>query len=117
MSSRYSIFMMVLLVAASLVGISSSIYKPANVETQPQSPAQPLPAQKQAQNNILTQQMGQVIEDKALVDRLFPYIIQKIDAETLINKIGGKRLAEIVLPYIAVSVGASPVYTQKITVN
>jgi hypothetical protein len=96
--------MMLLIVTASLVGISSSIYKPASVETQPQSPAQPPPAQKQAQNNIVTQQMGQVIEDKVLVDRLFPYIIQKIDGKTLLQKLDGKLLAQKVFPYLDLKV-------------
>ena len=94
MLTKYSVFMMLLIVTASLIGISSSIYKPASVETQPQSPAQPPPAQKQAQNNIVTQQMGQVIEDKQLLDRLFPQIIQRLD---------GKTLAAKVLPYLDIT--------------
>jgi hypothetical protein len=128
--------MMLLIVTASLVGISSSIYKPENVETQPQqSPAQPLqppqsPQQGQLQspNAAAPPTLGKRLtqEDQALLDKLFPHIIrkldgkilaQKIDTETLINKIGGRRLAEIVLPYIQVSVGAAPAYTQKTTVN
>ena len=96
--------MMLLIVTASLVGIGSIIYNPANVETQPQSPAQPPPAQKQAQSNIVTQQMGQVIEDKALADRLFPFIIQKIDGKTLLQKLDGKLLAQKVFPYLDLKV-------------
>ena len=91
--------MMVLLVAASLVGISS-IYQPANVETQPQQPFSPQGAQKQG--NIGT--VIQIQQDKALVDRLFPYIIQKIDGKTLLQKIDGKVLAQKVFPYLDLNV-------------
>jgi hypothetical protein len=127
-----SLLMMLLIVAASLVGISSSIYKPVNVETQAQSPLQspqsPQQGQLQSPNTAVPPTLGKRLtqEDQALLDKLFPHIIrkidgktlaQKIDSETLINKIGGRRLAEIVLPYIQVSVGASPAYTQKTTVN
>jgi hypothetical protein len=103
MLTKYSVFMMLLIVTASLVGISS-IYQPANVETQPQP--QPLlgsPQQKlQQQSNIGT--LMQIKEDKELVDRLFPYIIQKIDGKTLLQKIDGKLLAQKVFPYLDLNV-------------
>ena len=73
--------MMVLLVAASLVGISS-IYQPANVETQPQLPANTkgLVTQKEFEKS------SQVMADKLLLDRLFPQIIKRIDGNTLLQK-------------------------------
>jgi hypothetical protein len=127
-------FVFMMLLAASLIGIGSAIHhQPETSIGQPQqSPAQPLQPQQpqqQAQSpstapHTLGKRLTQA--DQALLDRLFPHIIgkldgetlaQKIDAETLINKIGGKRLAEIVLPHIQVSVGAAPAYTQKTTVN
>jgi hypothetical protein len=87
--------MMVLLVAASLIGISS-IYKPANVETQPQPQQQPLKPQSPlalppTKEGTLTkmdllppqQKIEQLrkIEDQKLADRLFPHIIKKIDIQ------------------------------------
>src|SRR5919109_5370698 len=111
MLTKYSVLMMLIIVIASLVGIGSSIYKPTNVETQPQqSPTQPLQpqqspqqgqiqspntaapptlgkrltgpqGQQQQQSNVGT--LVQIQQDKALVDRLFPYIIQKIDGGQL----------------------------------
>ena len=120
--------MTLLIVTASLVGISSSIYKPANVETQPQqSPQQsqlqspntaasptlgkrltsPQGMQQQQQSNVGT--LVQIQQDKELVNRLFPYIIQKIDgktlaqkidAATLVQKIDAKTLAGKVLSYL-----------------
>jgi protein-disulfide isomerase len=50
MSERSSIFMMLFIVASSLIGISS-IYQPVNVETQPQNQSQP---QQQQQNTDLS---------------------------------------------------------------
>ncbi|HET6798946.1 MAG TPA: hypothetical protein VFH25_00160 [Nitrososphaeraceae archaeon] len=53
--------------------------------------------------------MVQIQQDKALVDRLFPYIIQKIDGKTLaqkidvatlLQKIDAKTLAAKALPYL-----------------
>jgi hypothetical protein len=35
-----------------------------------------------------------------LVDRLFPYIIQKIDGKTLAQKIDGGQLAQKIYPYL-----------------
>lgn len=115
--------------------------QPQQSPVQPQQPQQPpvqplqpqqSPQQLQSPNTAAPPSLGKRLTaaDQALLDRLWPGILrnffskvdgeslaQKIDAETLINKIGAKRLAEIVLPHIQVSVGASPVYTQKTTVN
>jgi hypothetical protein len=81
--------MMVLLGAASLIGISS-IYQPANVETQPQQQLVP-PSQIQRQppivqqpqsstGKITTQQqaetLAQATSDNQLLNRLFPQIIK-----------------------------------------
>jgi len=156
--------MMLLLVAASLVGISS-IYKLANVETQPQQPQQPLqpqqpqqpqqplqpqqspqqgqlqspntasptlgkrPAgpqglQQQQQSNVGT--LVQIQQDKELVNRLFPYIIQKIDGKTLAQKIDGatlvqkidaKTLAAKLLPHIQVKVSGALSTSELIKVS
>jgi hypothetical protein len=119
---KSSIFLMLLLGTASLVGISS-IYQPANVETQPQ-PQQQQPQQQlqsaptlgkrltgpqgQQQQQSNTGTLVQIQQDKALVDRLFPYIIQKIDGNTLIQKIGPKRLAEIMLQHTQLRFGTEP---------
>ena len=56
MLTKYSVFMMLLIVTASLVGIGSSVYKPANVETQPQSPAQLLQPQQSPQQGQIQSQ-------------------------------------------------------------
>jgi hypothetical protein len=87
MLKKYSILMVLLVATASLVGISS-IYKPANVETQPQKPQSPLGDFKQgpltAKDLLPPQQRAQQlreIEDQKLADRLFPHIIKKIDIQ------------------------------------
>ena len=90
MLNTYSIFMMLLAITASLVGISSSIYKPANVETQPQVQSQ-RPLITQEQNKRLTE----IMADAQLLDRLFPQIIKRMD---------GKTLATKVLPYLDLNV-------------
>ncbi len=101
MLRKSSLFMMVLLVAASLVGISSAVYHQPEVTTaqpqqqQLQSPSSAPPTlgkrltgpQGQQQQQSDVGKMVQIREDKALVDRLFPYIIQKIDGQTLLQKI------------------------------
>jgi len=108
MLNKYSIFMMLLMTTASLVGISSSLYQPTNVETQPQPQPQPQP-QKQipATKGLITQQraetLAQATEDKQLLDRLFPQIIKRIDGATLLQKIDAKTLAAKVLPYLDIS--------------
>jgi hypothetical protein len=125
-------FVLMMLLAASLIGISATNHQPevAIAQPQPQQPQQPQqsPQQLQSPNTAAPPTLGKRLTqaDQALLDRLFPHIIRKldgetlalkIDTETLINKIGGKRLAELVLPHIQVSVGASPAYTQRTTVN
>ena len=124
MLDKSSIFMMLLIVAASLIGIGSAAYhQPEVAVTQPQTPQPPqqLPQQGQIQSpNTAPPTLGkrtspqgqqsdvgtlvQRVQDKALVDRLFPYIIQKIDGQTLLQKIDAKTLAAKVLPYIKISV-------------
>ena len=89
-----------MLLAASLIGIGSAIYhQPPEVTSgQPQTPQQQQPQvqspsnapnigkrltspqEGQKQSNIGT--LLQIQQDRALVDRLFPYIIQKIDGQT-----------------------------------
>jgi len=80
MLGKSSLLMMLLLGTGSLVGISS-MYTPANVETQPQSQSQPQPQPKilvdpktpSAQGSI-----AQIMEDRQLVDRLMPEIIKRL---------------------------------------
>lgn len=120
-----------MLLAASLIVISSAAHhQPEVAIAQPQQPQQP-PQQGQLQSpntapptlgkrltgpqgqqqhnssNVAT--LVQIQQDKALVDRLFPYIIQKIegktlaqkiDVATLLQKIDAKTLAAKVLPYL-----------------
>jgi hypothetical protein len=90
MLSVYSMFMMLLLAIASLVGISD-MYQLTKVEAQPQ-------VQQQPQGLALTQQ------EKELADRLLPNIIQRIDGQTLLQKIDAKTLAAKVLPFLDVKV-------------
>jgi hypothetical protein len=103
-----------MLLAASLVGISSATYIQPEVATgqpqqqQVQSPSSAPPTlgkrltgpqgQQQQQSNVGT--VVQIQQDKTLVDRLFPYIIQKIDGKTLAQKIDGGLLAQKVFPYL-----------------
>ena len=127
MQKKSFVFMMLL--AASLIGISSAAHhqpEVAKAQPQPQSPQQgqlqspstspptlgkrltsPQGMQQQQQSNVGT--LVQIQQDKALVDRLFPYIIQKIDGKTLaqkidvatlLQKIDAKTLAAKVLPYL-----------------
>src|ERR687889_625277 len=130
MLGKTSLSMMVLLVAASLIGISS-IYKPANVETQPQPQQQQQqlvpPGQIQRQPAIVTQQqpqsstgkittqqqaetLAQATSDNLLLNRLFPQIIKRIDGNTLLQKIDAKTLAAKVLPYLDISASVSSRY-------
>jgi hypothetical protein len=112
--SKSFVFMMLL--AASLIGISSATCIQPEVATgqpqqqqQVQSPSNapniigkrstsPQGLQQQQQSNVGT--VVQIQQDKALVDRLFPYIIQKIDGKTLAQKIDGGLLAQKVFPYL-----------------
>jgi hypothetical protein len=131
-------FVFMMLLAASLIGISSATYhQPEVASGQPQAPQQQQQPQPQAQSpntapNIIGKRLTspqeaqkqssietllQIQQDRALVDRLFPYIIQKIDGKTLaqkidvnmlIQKIGPKRLAEIMLQHTELTFGTSP---------
>jgi hypothetical protein len=59
-------------------------------------------------------------EDMLLADRIFPYLIQKMDAktlQTLIQKVDGKILAAKILPHLQVRVGASAAYAPNVEVN
>ncbi len=85
---------MVLFVAASLIGMSS-IYQPANVETQPQ------PLIKQPSKQFPG--AGQALSDTLFLDRMMPKIIQRIDGATLLQKIDARTLAKI-LPYLDLKV-------------
>jgi hypothetical protein len=139
MLSTYSMFMMVLLGAASLIGISS-IYQPANVETQPQQSQQlvppgqiqkqpPIVQQQPAQpqglqpntGKIITQQgaetLAQATADKQLLDRLFPQIIKRIDGNTLLQKIDAKTLAAKVIPHIQVTLRMGQVYSPLVQIK
>ena len=103
-----------MLLAASLIGISSATYIQPEVATgQPQqqqqiqspSNAPPTigkrltgPQGQQQQSNVGT--LVQIQQDRELVNRLFPYIIQKIDGKTLAQKIDGGLFAQKVFPYL-----------------
>ncbi len=94
-----------MLLAASLVGINSA------ADHQPVATiAQPQPQQPQTQKPILpnTQILGQakpsvpgadivtreVQEQRAMADRLFPFILQKLDGKTLAQKIDATTLVQ-----------------------
>src|SRR5215203_1097175 len=74
MLGKSSLLMMLLLGTGSLVGISS-MYTPANIETQPQPQSKILvnPKTPSAQSSI-----AQIMEDRQLVDRLMPEIIKRL---------------------------------------
>lgn len=46
----------------------------------------------------------QDIEDTALVERIFPDILAKLDGPTILKKVDGKQLLEKVLPYLDIKV-------------
>ena len=131
-------FVFMMLLAASLIGIGSAAnHQPEVAVTQPQ-PQQPLQSPQQGQiqspntaasptlGKRLTSPQGmqqqqkssaptavQIVQDKELVNRLFPYIIQKIDgktlaqkidAATLVQRIDAKTLANKVLPFLDANV-------------
>jgi hypothetical protein len=97
-----TIFTMLLVIVGSLVGISS-IYTPANVETQPQP--QPQKPQTPLQGGIIMPPGGlgsaqdvadqkrimQAIQDKQLLDRLMPEIIKRIDVKLVPTVRPGQR--------------------------
>jgi hypothetical protein len=136
-------FVFMMLLAASLIGIGSATHHQPEVaiaQPQPQQPLQPQQSpqqgqlqspntaasptlgkrltspqgmQQQQQSNVGT--LVQIQQDKELVNRLFPYIIQKIDGKTLaqkidvatlLQKIDAKTLAVKVLPYLDIKVSA-----------
>jgi hypothetical protein len=119
-------FVFMMLLAASLIGISSAAHhQPEVAIAQPQTPQQQQPQvqspniapniigkrltspqEAQKQSNIGT--LLQIQQDKALVDRLFPYIIQKIDGKTLLQKIDARTLAAKVLPYLDIENSVTP---------
>jgi hypothetical protein len=115
MFKKYSTFMMLLIATASLIGIST-IYQPANVETQPQL-QKPIPGTQ----GLITQQraetLAQATADKQLLDRLFPQIIKRIDGNTLLQKIDAKTLAAKVLPYLDLKVSVTERPGQTSSVN
>ena len=90
---------MLLLGAGSLVGISS-IYQPANVETQPQplikEPARQIPG------------AGQILTDAVFLDKMMPKIIQRLD---------GKVLAEKILPHLTVQLRMGDSYGPLVEVK
>jgi hypothetical protein len=147
MLEKSSIFMMLLIVTgALLVGISSIIYKPANVQAQ-QTPlgtgtkvplgtgGRPLMTQKQVESaNVQAQQTplpatngpvtqkqfestAQAMADKQLLDRIFPQIIKRIDGATLLQKIDAKLLVQKMLPYIQVKLRMGDEYSPLVKVN
>jgi hypothetical protein len=107
MLKKSSAFMMLLIVTASIIGIST-VYKPVDIETQRQQPQQMVPnsgkilGQQQQQapgtQGLVTQKefqtTSQILADTLLLDRLFPQIVKRLD---------GKTLATKVLPYLDIS--------------
>src|SRR5919107_5943869 len=99
MLRKYSVITMVLFVAASLIGMSS-IYQPANVETQPQ------PLIKQPSKQFPG--AGQALSDNLFLDRMMPKIIQRID---------GKVLAEKIYPHLSVGLNMFDNYGAPVKVK
>jgi hypothetical protein len=149
-------FVFMMLLAASLIAISSLHSQLEIILGQGPSAAQPLqrdsqilaqqPQQQQQQQQppattttttpttqspnqgqMVRQEPGLPAEitqlsqaDMLLADRIFPYLIQKMDAktlQTLIEKVDGKVLAAKVLPFMRVKVGASMYDTPNIEVK
>jgi hypothetical protein len=98
-----TILMMLLIIVASLVGVSS-IYKPANIETQPQP--QPTPQGPMSKIIVppspLTAQRA--LEDKQfqiqLVNKLMPEIIKRIDVKLVLTQRPGQIGIAKVVPLI-----------------
>jgi hypothetical protein len=97
-----TIFTMLLVILGSLVAISS-IYTPANVETQPQ----PQPQKEQTfttipgltttqskltpgQQSQIDQQIFRTLGDNQLLNRLMPEIIKRIDVKLILTQRPGK---------------------------
>ncbi len=113
--------MMLLLGTGSLVGISS-MYTPANVETQPQP--QPQKPQTPLQGGIITPRGGlgsaqdvadqkrimQAIQDKQLLDRLMPQIIKRIDiSASVVSRDGPQGVSKGTGPISSTTLPASSV--------
>jgi hypothetical protein len=114
MLKKYSIFMMLLLATGSLIGISS-IYQPANVETQLRSQlpglgiTQPPGVAGTTQLPRDQQQfLNQAMSDKQLLDRLMPSIINRLDS---------KMLAQKILPHLKVTVPIGDSYGPLVEVK
>jgi hypothetical protein len=113
MLRKYSIFMMLLLATGSLIGISS-IYQPANVETQLRSQeklgiTQPPGVAGTTQLPRDQQQfLNQAMSDKQLLDRIMPLIINRLD---------GKMLAQKILPHVQVVIPMGDNYGPLVEVN
>jgi hypothetical protein len=103
MLGKSSVLMMLLLGTGSLVAISS-MYMPANVETQPQP--QPQKPQTPLQGGIIMPRGGlgsaqdvadqkrimQTIQDKQLLDRLMPEIIKRLDVKLILTQRPGQTM-------------------------
>jgi hypothetical protein len=125
MLANSSVFMMLIIVTASIIGIST-VYKPVDVETQRQQAQQMVPnsgkiieqqPQQQQQQapgtqGLVTQKefqtTSQILADTLLLDRLFPQIVKRLD---------GKTLATKVLPYLDIRATVSPRYAQPLEYN
>jgi hypothetical protein len=109
MLRKYSIFMMLLLATGSLIGISS-MYQPANVETQLRSQeklgiTQPPGVAGTTQLPRDQQQfLNQAMSDKQLLDRIMPML-------------DGKLLAQKILPHLKVTLPMGDSYGPLVQVK
>jgi hypothetical protein len=137
-----TIFMMLL--AASLIAISSlhsqleivfgqgssaaqPLQRDSQILAQPQQQQQPPTTQSPNQGQMVRQEPGLPAKitqlsqaDMLLADRIFPYLIQKMDAktlQTLIEKVDGKQLASKVLPHIRLRISGAPSYSEPLQVD
>lgn len=119
MLEKSSVFMMLLIVTASIIGII--VYQPTRVETQLQQPQQMVPnsgkllGQQQPQQQpqapgtqgLVTQKefqtTSQILTDTLLLDRIMPQIIKRMD---------GRALAAKVLPYLDIKAVVNPRQSQ-----
>jgi hypothetical protein len=112
-------FVFVMLLAASLIGIGSVANHQTEVAvTQPQPPQSPQQGQLQSPNTAASPSLGkrlptgpqglqqqqsdvgksaQMLEDKALVDRLFPHIMQKMNGRILAQEIDNYFMSMLLL--------------------
>lgn len=126
MLGNSSVSMMLLIVTASMIGIST-VYNPVDVETQRQQPQQMVPnsgkilgqqqqqqqpQQQQGTQGLVTQKefqtTSQILTDTLLLDRIFPQIVKRLD---------GKTLATKVLPYLDIKAIVNPRYAQPLEYN